>query len=153
MLYISGSVMRADETPAAELWNRTVVQIPSVFGRLAYLASLRDPNSGQYQHFGFSQRFSEREADKTIRRSHSNIFTDWLCFSLEQQRGDLEIYLDSAEADRRTILANWREWPPYMNWIPTQTRTADRELFQSDLEIVLDLIRRDSGDASTGRIA
>jgi hypothetical protein len=145
--------MRADETPAAELWHRTLVQIPSVFGRLAYLASLRDPNSGQYQHFGFSQRFSVREADKTIRHSHSNVFMDWLCFSLDQQRGDLEVYLDSAEADRRTILANWREWPPYMNWIPAQTRAADRELFQSDLEIVLDLIRQDSDDASKGRTA
>jgi hypothetical protein len=153
MLYIQEAVMRVDETPAAELWNRTLVQIPSVFGRLAYLASLRDPNSGQYQHFGFSQRFSDREADKTIRRSHSNVLLDWLCFSLEQQRADLEVYLDSVEPDRGTILANWREWPPYMNWIPAQTRAADRELFQSDLEIVFDLIRQDWGGASTDRIA
>jgi len=140
--------MRADETPSAELWSRTLLQIPSAFGRMVYLASLRDPNSGQYQHFGFSQRFSEREADKTIRRSHNNIFMDWLCFSLEQQRIDLEKYLDSLSEDRRTILANWLEWPPFMNWIPAQSRPADRELFRSDLEIVLELIRQDSGGAA-----
>jgi hypothetical protein len=145
--------MRFDETPAAELWHRTLVQIPSQFGRLAYMASLRDPNSGMYQHFGFSQRFSEREADKTIRRSHANTFMDWLCYSLEQQRADLEIYFDSVGPDRRTILANWREWPPYVNWIPAQSRAADRELFQSDLEIVLDLIRQDFDGVSPGRIA
>jgi hypothetical protein len=145
--------MRADETPAAELWSRTLAQIPSVFGRLAYLASLRDPNTGKYEHFGFAQRFSEREADKTIRRSHSNVFMDWLCFSLEQQRGDLEKYLDSTGGDVRAILTNWREWPPYMNWIPTQSRAADRELFRSDLEIVLDLIRQDFDGVSPGRTA
>jgi hypothetical protein len=144
--------MRADETPAAELWNRTLVQIPSVFGRLVYLASLRDQNSGQYQHFGFSQRFSEREADKTISRSHKNVFLDWLCFSLEQQRMDLESYLDSVGRDRRIIIEKWREWPPYMNWIPPQSRPADRELFMSDLEIVLELIR-DSDDGATDRSA
>ena len=144
--------MRADETPAAELWNRTLVQIPTVFGRLVYVAKLRDQNSGQYQHFGFSQRFSEREADKTISRSHKNIFMDWLCFSLEQQRTDLENYLDSVGGDRRKIIAKWREWPPYMGWIPPQSRPADRELFRSDLEIVLELIK-DSDDAATDRTA
>ncbi len=145
--------MRADETPAAELWSRTLVQIHSVFGRLVYLASLRDPHSGQYQHFGFSQRFSEREADKTIRRSHVNVFTDWLCFSLEQQRADLVSYLDSVGQDRRTILANWREWPPFMNWIPAQSRPADRELFRSDLEMVLEMVRQDSDGVATDRSA
>ena len=144
--------MRADETPAAELWNRTLVQIPSVFGRLVYLASLRDQNSGQYQHFGFSQRFSEREADKTISRSHKNAFMDWLSFSLEQQRTDLENYLDSVGQDRRKIVANWRDWPPYMSWIPPQSRPADRELYKSDLEIVLELIT-DSDDAATDQSA
>jgi hypothetical protein len=145
--------MRADETPAAELWSRTLVQIHSVFGRLAYLASLREPNSGQYQHFGFSQRFSEREADKTIRRSHTNVFMDWLCLSLEQQRADLESYLDTVGRDRQTILANWREWPPFMNWVPAQSRPADRELFRSDLEMVLEMIRQDSDGAATDRSA
>jgi hypothetical protein len=113
-----------------------------------YLASLRDQNSGQYQHFGFAQRFSEKEADKTLSRSHKNVFVDWLCFSLEQQREDLESYLDSVGKDRGTIVAKWREWPPYMSWIPPQSRPVDTELFRSDLEIVLELIRQDSGVAT-----
>jgi hypothetical protein len=143
--------MRADETPAAELWSRTLVKIPSVFGRLVYLASLRDLHSGRYQHFGFAQRFSESVADQTIRRSHKNVFMDWLCFSLEQQRQDLENYLKSLEGDHAVIVQNWLQWPPFMNWIPVQTKPADQELFRSDLEIILDLIRVDRGGVSTGR--
>jgi hypothetical protein len=145
--------MRADETPAAEVWSRTLFQIHSIFGRLVYLSSLRDPNTGAYQHFGFAQRFSEREADRTIRRSHMNAFSDWLWFSLEEQRTDLEKYFDSIGGDRRAILGAWREWPPYMNWLPAQSRPADRELFRSDLEIVLDLIRQDFAASSPGRTA
>jgi hypothetical protein len=142
--------MRPDETPAAELWRRTLAQIPSVFGRLVYLSSLRDPNTGQYQHFGFAQRFSDREADRTLRHSHLNMFSDWLCFSLEQQKNDLELYLETLEADKRAIIANWLEWPPFMNWIPIQTREAERDLFRSDLETVLEVVRREYAVVSPG---
>ena len=145
--------MRVDETPAADLWSRTLFQIPTLFGRLVYLALLRDPNTGQYQHFGFALRFGDKEVDRTIRRSHTNVFTDWLCYSLEQQRKDLEDYLDSVEGDRQSILTTWTEWPPYMSWIPAQSRPADRELFRSDLEIVLELIKQDFDGASTDRTA
>jgi len=145
--------MRSDETPAAELWSRTLHQIPSLLGRLAYLASLRDPNSGQYLHFGFAQRFSDREADRTIRRSHINTFTDWLCYSLEQQREDMEAYLTGENRPRREILAAWREWPPYLNWLPAQSRAADRMLFQQDVEIVLSLVSPEIDVASPGRTA
>src|ERR1700736_6447725 len=123
--------MRADETPAAELWQRTLSQVPSVFGRLVYLASLRNPNTGAYEHFGFAQRVGERDSGQTIKRSHINVFSDWLCFSLEQQKEDLERYLDALGGDKRTVVANWLEWPPFMNWIPVQTRPVERELFQT----------------------
>lgn len=135
--------MRPDETPAAEVWRRTLAQIPSLFGRLAYLASLRDPNTGQYHHYGFAQRFNEREANKTLKHSHLNVFSDWLCFSLEEQKSDLELYLEGCEGDKREIVANWLEWPPFMNWIPTQTRDAERDLFRTDLETVLEIVRRE----------
>jgi hypothetical protein len=145
--------MRADETPAAEMWRRTLAQIPSIFGRLVYLSSLRDPNSGLYQHFGFAQRFTEREADRTIRRSHSNMFADWLSFSLEEQKADLEKYLDVLGGDTGTVLANWLDWPPFMNWIPAQSRPVERDLFRTDLETVLEVIRREYAAASPGRTA
>jgi hypothetical protein len=32
------------------LWRRTLSQIPSQFGRIAWLASLRNPNTGVYEH-------------------------------------------------------------------------------------------------------
>jgi hypothetical protein len=145
--------MRTDETPAAELWSRTLVQIPSLFGRLVYLSSLREPHSGLYQHFGFAQRFSEKIADQTIGRSHKHAFMDWLCFSLEQQRQDLGFYLDSVGGDRRAIVTNWLEWPPFMNWMPPQSRPAERELFRSDMEIILELIRLDGDGAANDRSA
>ena len=133
--------MTLDETPAAELWRRTLSQITSVFGRLVYLSSLRDPNSGKYLHFGFAQRFTDREADRTLRRSHLNTFEDWLCFSLEEQKEDLERYLAGLDQDPQVVLENWRIMPPFGNFVPVATQSQQRELFNSDLRIVIELIR------------
>ena len=135
------SGMTLDESPAAELWRRTLSQITSVFGRLVYLASLRDPNTGKYVHFGFAQRFTDREADLTLRRSHSNIFEDWLSFSLEEQKEDLEHYLNALDQDPEVVLENWRAMPPFANFIPVSTQPQQRELFISDLLIVMQLIQ------------
>ena len=43
---------RADSL--AESWRRTLAGVPTLPGRLEYLASLRNAHSGQYEHFGLS---------------------------------------------------------------------------------------------------
>ena len=69
-----------DRGAAADLWRHTLAQIPTVFGRLVYLATLRDANTGVYEHHGLSQIFGEEEADRTLRQSHIEMFNEWLCF-------------------------------------------------------------------------
>jgi hypothetical protein len=145
--------MRADETPEAELWRRTLAQIPSLLGRLIYLASLRDLNTGKYQHFGFAQQVGDKAAERTIRRSHGNTFEDWLCLSLPEQRAQLDLHLDSADGERDQILAHWQTEPPYLSWVPSQALPAQKDLFRGDLEVVADLIRRESSAASPSQSA
>lgn len=145
--------MRADETPEAELWRRTLAQIPSLLSRLIYLASLRDFNTGKYQHFGFAQQVGDRASERTIRRSHTNAFDDWLCLSLPEQREQLDRHLDAAEGDREQILAHWKESPPYLSWVPSQALPAQKDLFRVDLEIVIDLVTRENSAASPTRSA
>ena len=129
--------MSLDVSPAGELWRRTLSQIPTLFGKLVYLSSLRNSNTGTYEHFGFAQRFTALQADKTLRRSHLDMFADWLCFSLEQQKTDLELYLGGLPEDRRMVLANWRLMPPFANLIPASAKLPERDLFLSDLVLVL----------------
>ncbi len=132
--------MSLDVSPAGELWRRTLSQIPTLFGKLVYLSSLRNSNTGTYEHFGFAQRFTALQADKTLRRSHLDMFADWLCFSLEQQKTDLELYLGGLPEDRRMVLANWRLMPPFANLIPASAKLPERDLFLSDLVLVLGTI-------------
>ena len=41
----------AHET-ARSLWQHTLAHVPSAYGKLVYLASLRNTDTGKYEHFG-----------------------------------------------------------------------------------------------------
>ena len=140
--------MKFDRSAAADLWRNTLSQIPTTFGRLIYLASLRDQNTGSYQHHGLAQLFGAEEADQTLRQSHTQTFSDWLCFNLEQQKQDLEGYLDELHEDKKTILATWIRLSPYRSYVPATARAVERNLFTTDLETVLELLRYDYAVAS-----
>jgi len=136
------------QTILAESWRRTLGTIPTPLGRLAYLASLRNANTGTYEHFGLAERVGAGEVDRLIRRSHLELFQQWLCFSLERQKEELQAYFSELQGDRREILSNWLHLGPYSSWVPTESRDVERRLFYTDLEMVLELIRSESGVAS-----
>jgi hypothetical protein len=136
------------QSAAAETWQRTLSGIPTTFGRIAYLASLRNVNKGTYEHFGFSQRIGEMETDRILRASHVSVFEEWLCFGLEQQKQELEEYFSGLGEDRREIVASWVTVEPYGDWVPAESRDVERQLFFTDLGVVLELLRTDYGVAS-----
>jgi hypothetical protein len=136
------------EAIAAENWQRTLSGIPTILGRLAYLASLRNANKGTYEHAGLAQRIGERESNEILRRSHLSVFQEWLCLGLEGQKNEVEEYFSGLDGDIREIIANWVTLPPYQEWVPTESRDVERKLFCLDLGIILELIRSDYGVAS-----
>ena len=131
-----------------ESWRRTVGGINTVLGRLAYLSSLRNVNTGAYEHFGLAERVGAGDVDRLIRRSHLEAFQEWLCFTLERQKEELEAYFSGLDGDRREVLSNWLVLGPYATWVPSESRDVERQLFYSDFEMVLELIRNESGVAS-----
>ena len=131
-----------------ESWQRTLAGIPTFPGRLAYLASLRNANTGTYEHFGLSQRIGAPEVDRLLRRSHVDLFQEWLCFSLDRQHRELDDYLADLDGDKREIVSTWLSLGPYAAWIPAESRDVERKLYYADLGAVLELIRRDYGVAS-----
>ena len=48
-----------DKSAASNLWRNTLSQIPSVFGRLVYVSSLRNSNNGRYEHHGLTLVYGE----------------------------------------------------------------------------------------------
>ena len=126
-----------------DVWDRTLAQISSTFGKIAYLTSLRNENSGRYEHFGLAQIYSEDEADLVLRQSHEEVFREWLNYPLEPQVRDVEKYLDSIEDERDTVLGTWLTLEPYRRLLPAGTSEAERDLYVTDLQLVLDLLRNE----------
>ncbi len=132
-----------DRSAAAELWRNTLAQIPSLFGRLVYLASLRDQNTGRYEHHGLAQLFGEEVTDEALRESHAATFQDWLCYTLEQQKTDLDLYLAGLDTDKRTLLDTWIRLAPYRTLVPASARDVERKLYLADLETLLELLKNE----------
>ncbi len=86
-----------DRTPGADLFRHTLARIPSHFGRLMYLSSLRDPNSGAYRHYGLQAAFGREQSSVALQTSHTRTFRDWLKLELSEKHADLLAYLESLD--------------------------------------------------------
>jgi hypothetical protein len=144
-----GTLVNSDrEVVIAESWKRTLSAIPTSIGRIAYLSSLRNVNSGSYEHFGLAQRIGADEVDRILRRSHMSVFQEWLCFTLERQKEELEEYFSGLKGDKREIIASWSTLEPWYTWVPGESRDVERKLFNADLAVVLELVRVEYGVSS-----
>ncbi|MBS1875956.1 MAG: hypothetical protein JSU00_22275 [Acidobacteria bacterium] len=142
-----------ERDPVSDLWRNTLSQIPSVFGRLVYLAAVRNPNSGRYEHHGLALVFGESEADRALRRSHIQTFSEWLCFNLEQQKADLMLYLSALMDERRRVIETWLRIEPFRTMIPSSATKAETDLYQSDFRILLGLLKNEYGAAESDQDA
>ncbi len=130
---------------ASDLWRNTLSQIPSVFGRLMFLSSLRNLNSGRYEHHGLALVFGSYEASKALKKSHREAFAEWLSYDIEEQKADLDLYLSDQIDHKRTILKTWEKLEPYRNILPSSVKDVERKLYLADLRAILNLLKNASG--------
>lgn len=126
-----------------DVWRRTLCQIPTVYGRLVYLAQRRNSDSGRYEHHGLAKMFGEEEAHAALRSSHDDTFRRWLELGLEEQRADLALYFAGLPTSRPVLVENWLRLSPYRFLIPFGASPADQQLFLSDIEVLLRSFRRE----------
>ena len=134
-----------DRKAASDLWRNTLSQIPSVFGRLMFLSSLRNLNSGRYEHHGLALVFGSYEASKALKKSHREAFAEWLSYDIEEQKADLDLYLSEQPDHKRTILKTWEKLEPYRNILPSSVKDVERKLYLADLRAILNLLKNASG--------
>ena len=132
----------------ADLWKHTLSQIPSVYGRLVYLASLRDPNSGAYRHHGLSAAFGREQSTYALRKSHEQTFLEWLTLPLNAKNADFRTYFQSVSSEEspQAVVTYLARGARYAAPAPDAAGPAQRRQFQSEVEILLELLKNDSGD-------
>jgi hypothetical protein len=132
-----------------DLWQRTLGHIPSSYGKLVYLASLRNPDTGRYEHFGLAQHPNNADANRALRHSHEHIFQTWVNYSLAQKKTDLELYISTIEqVEKAELLDAWLRLTPYKNLVPAAIQGPERQKHVSDFEAILGLLKNVYGVAS-----
>jgi len=129
----------------ADLWKHTLSRIPNTYGRLVYLASLRDPNSGAYRHYGLSSTFGREESAGALRKSHEDTFLEWLQLPLSLKATDLREHFQNRDENPRAVMMYLARGRSYLNQTPDSASHAQRRQFQNEMEILLELLRNDSG--------
>jgi hypothetical protein len=127
----------------ANLWRVTLSRIPSLFGRLAYFASLRDPATGEYRHWGMSEIYGPEEAGEAFRQSHAEAFSEWLSLDLAQRQADFGLYRSGLEAEGLDVLEAVARLEPHRHFLPVSTRQAECEGFQRALIALLESLRHE----------
>jgi hypothetical protein len=121
--------------------DRLLWQSPTIFGRLSYAASLRDPDSRRYRHGVLPRALSENDIDGMIRSAHRKMFYHWLGLRLSQQRGDLMRFLDTGDEWDGAVVAAWGDHSLQSSLIPDEVGDHERRLFLQDFRTVLHSVR------------
>jgi hypothetical protein len=123
-------------------------QVSTLFGRLEFLASLRNTQTGKYEHAVLAQVIDPGELDQLLRQHHQQVFSEWLASNLEEQKADLTGFL---RAPSRGVGAGagLASLAAHADMIPPGARPVERQLYLTDWETLLELMNlgaRDSGE-------
>jgi hypothetical protein len=124
---------------SADLQRNTLLRIPSILGRLSFLASTWDCASQTYGHYGLESIFGQTETARALKSAHNEVFRQWLGFSLSRQRRDLELYLRifAKDCDRRRELF-WLE--KYCSTlVPDGSEPFERKLLLTNFRVLIEL--------------
>lgn len=118
-----------DRTAALQ---QLVLQQPTIFGRLIYIACLWNPVTGRYER-DLPSRVLGPETDAALADWHNSFFFEWLTQSLEQKRSDVALYWTGIGGSRGQVDAI-RELGE--GAIPAGARAEERQAFLADLALV-----------------
>jgi hypothetical protein len=124
-----------------DLLQRSLAKISCDLGRLIYLASTRDYNSGTYHHDGLAARFRPDAAGEALELAHRQLFSRLSACSLEDLVRQLEIYLESSREGPQDILRIWQKLEPYRLAIPVDANPVVARLFLSNIRLALAIWR------------
>lgn len=133
--------LEMNERVIEDFTSRTLAHIPTEFGRLCYISSLRDSSArGRYLHEGLAAVFPEAAVQEALEFCHWQIFGRILESPLAQQEWDLRACLSDTEGDFWQMLEQWKEAGAYRLLGPADSPAYLQELFNCNVSALLDVL-------------
>ncbi|HET6200356.1 MAG: hypothetical protein WBE21_16750 [Candidatus Acidiferrales bacterium] len=126
--------------------STTLAGIPGDLCRLLHVATLRDMATGRYRHAGLETIYSEPAVHQALWVCHQELFERILETSLERQEVELRKCLEGLGDCTGEIAGRWQEHEFYRVLIPSGVPSYLRELFCSNIGVLLDLIAEESSN-------
>ncbi|HXZ13136.1 MAG TPA: hypothetical protein VEG64_12160 [Candidatus Sulfotelmatobacter sp.] len=120
--------------------SQWLADIPSDLGRLLHVSMLRNMSTGRYHHPLLEEMYSEPGVHQALLYCHEELFEKVLEASLEQQEWDLRSYFVGLDSSPAEASARWLESEFFRLFVPLGTPPYLRDLFFSNMRIVLRLI-------------
>ena len=118
-------------------------QIPTTFGKLAYLATLHGPEPGSYRHPVLGRFAPSHKLSGFLRIAHRELLHRWLELDLRRQRRDLERHLDEDVSGHRARLCSLRDRRALEAILPPDVLSHEQALFTHDLALLLESLLLD----------
>ena len=126
-----------------DLTERTLAGISSEYGKLIYLASLRDLASGIYRHEGLEALYSAGAVQESLLQAHREVCGRIMEMPLARQEMDLLSCWRGFESDPHELVENWKESEAYRTLMPFGLPDYLRTLFCSNIETLLAVFEKD----------
>ncbi|HEX4168646.1 MAG TPA: hypothetical protein VHZ55_24550 [Bryobacteraceae bacterium] len=147
---VRGKSVDATRDPSELAFASDLSHIETHYGKLVYLAGLRNPDTGRYDYFGVVGGVpGELDASRTLRRVHEQVFKEWITYPLRDKKADIDLYISGiGQVDRVQLIDAWLRLTPYKNLVPASIQGPEREKHVSDFEAILGLLKNVYGVAS-----
>jgi hypothetical protein len=128
--------------------SRSLAAIPTDFGRLCYINSLKEGPTGRYRHDGLAALYSEDSVQQALVHCHEELFSKILETPLYAQEGDLRGCLGRGGKNIDAIAKMWEKEQPYRAICPEGLPKYLSDLFSSNVSVLLSVFL--AGTATSG---
>jgi hypothetical protein len=117
--------------------SQTLAAISSCFGRLYYVSSLKDADTGRYEHDGLQCLYPETAVQAALSQCHEELFSRILETPLHEQEKDLCACLSAAGDQYWDLIETWRETRSFRELCPPGLPDYLQDLFCSNMSALL----------------